>query len=203
MPARRPLPPAEAVSALNDDLGRHPNYTKNRLMVESEGLVQPGHVGEPFQVFVVSPKSIAEGRGLDSATQAGWQFLLQDASSDSDSLASAAVVQRAGKHTLAGINHGWLGKKTRDAAELVDQIPDVTNGSYEMRILTIPALLVDLLWLKDLAGSNDLLIPIGSASPEIVVNKTYTPEEFFSVAQPIAIRKLESDDRPLESSPLM
>ena len=49
----------------------------------------------------------------------------------------------------------------------------------EARIVRIPALYVMALWLKDLDGDDDVVVPMAPAPPYLEANRPYTEQKFL------------------------
>jgi len=55
----------------------------------------------------------------------------------------------------------------------------VRDGKVEARLIRVPALYVMALWLKDLDGDDDVVVPMAPAPPFLEANRPYTEREFL------------------------
>jgi hypothetical protein len=72
----------------------------------------------------------------------------------------------------------------------------VTTGSFELRVLRIPALYVMALWLHGESGNRDVVIPMAPTHHLLEPGRAYEGGEFTSTLAPAASERLEFDDSP-------
>jgi len=72
--------------------------------------------------------------------------------------------------------------------------PDIAPGSFELAQLRIPALHVKAVWLKDKAGTNDVVIPIAPTDPALTPEKRYSVPEFLAALRPAAESAMAQTD---------
>jgi len=70
-------------------------------------------------------------------------------------------------------------------------LPDVANNDYELRVLAIPGLNLEVFWLAaQKTGPSDLIVPFPSASAQIItVLRSQTPYKlttFLALIKPLA-----------------
>jgi len=72
--------------------------------------------------------------------------------------------------------------------------PDIAPGSFELPQLRIPALHVKAVWLKDKAGTNDVVIPIAPTDPVLTPERRYSVPEFLAALRPAAESAMAQTD---------
>ncbi len=96
---------------------------------------------------------------------------------------------------LDHVNEGPFVKATAAAQKAAAKLPQVREGSVEARVIRIPALYVMALWLKDLDGDDDVVIPMAPAPPFLEANRPYTEREFLkALAGPAKARRQFSNE---------
>lgn len=207
MPLQTPPPPTLTVETLRKGLdvfaARTGAKPVDRSFSEALGGAPP-QISNAHQFFVAGLDQISTGQELDAAAQrVGWCFHVANAALPGPGGAaptrSADVVERDGQYSLAQINQGWITESTQKAVDYARTLPQVQAGSFELRALRLPALLLDTLWLKNLAGEGDLIVPIASKDPAIHPLTVIAAPEFLAYVRERARRKLEFNDRPLQN----
>jgi hypothetical protein len=163
MPLRRPTPPAsfpaEGLNAFADDLQ---NYFEEDNDPLYDYLIHGEQVWQ--QVFILTLPAIKSGdHPRDTASGNIWRIL---ASSHDRVVAAEVALQAAGagRWEVTGVSTGLSLNKILAAAKAVDSLaegqigPDLDN--YELRVLRVPAISIEALWLAYLPDKNlDRVIP--------------------------------------------
>lgn len=197
MALKVPEPPQESRSTLQEGLKRLAPRAKDAFAMESLGGA-PINVLNSHHVFVLNRDQLDVTK-LNAAMPVGWGYVVGQSTENvtaESPVASAEVLERGGGHQFSHIQHGWLGKATQRAISVAEQLPQVIAGSYELRMLRVPSLYTDALWLKNLAAGRDLVVPIASANPEIQADRSYDAEEFLAIMRDIAAKKAGFDNSP-------
>src|SRR5580704_8997991 len=156
MPFEFPEPPKESLASLSEGLKRLPTSSKNAFTAEVAGGGRPT-ISLPHQVFVLNPDEIMAGAGLDAARPTSWRYVLNQESSGflkDSSIATAEVIQQKGAHVFSNLQHGWMANALRRAVDVALEIAPVQKGTYELRMLRIPAVRIDSVWLKNKAEAG-------------------------------------------------
>jgi hypothetical protein len=180
---------------------------KKTLAAEVSGGAPPV-ISDPHQVFTLDPQDIIAGAGLGAAKAVGWRYLAGQAegiaaggSSPSPTVV-AEVTEQDGVPRFSHRQEGWLAKQTRQTMDIAAKIPEVSSGSYDLRMLRLPSVKhIDALWLKNKGSGEDLIIPIASNSPKVVAGQTYTAGNFLTLVRALA-QEPSFDNSPRESLPL-
>jgi hypothetical protein len=77
------------------------------------------------------------------------------------------------------VNEGPFVKATAAAQKAASKLPQVRDGKVEARVIRVPALYVMALWLKDLEGDRDVIVPMAPSPPFLEANRPYTEREFL------------------------
>jgi hypothetical protein len=146
-------------------------------------------------IYNVGLDALTARRPLTEARQTGWRYLVH---SDGATVASSEVsVDAAGRpNAFARVNEGPFVGATAQALNQIDQRPEVAGGNYEIRLLKVPALYVVALWLKDLNGDRDLVVPLAPAPPYLVPGRAYAHTDFLGLLVEPARQRLQFDDSP-------
>lgn len=119
----------------------------------------------PHKVYSLDADDIARGRDLNRARLIAWRFLILDGQTAVGSV-ELACSPGGGNLRFASFNVGPFVGGTRAAVRLLENLPNVRSGSFELRALRAPSVYAMAIWLKDLGGSNDIIFPLApSAGP--------------------------------------
>jgi hypothetical protein len=131
---------------------------------------------------------------LADAPMTAWRYLVEEAGAPVAS-AEVGVDEKGAVRGLDHVNEGPFVKATAAAQKAAAKLPQVRDGNVEARVIRIPALYVMALWLKDLDGDDDVVIPMAPAPPFLEANRPYTEREFLkALAGPAKARKQFSNE---------
>jgi hypothetical protein len=191
MPVRPPRGAEAGIPAVTSAIGelvRVPGFVRQIL-----GGLQVGvpAVTTPHTVHNIGLDALAEGRGLDAAQTTGLGYLVLQ---NTRVVASAEVAldERGEPQGLSNFSRGQELQGTLRVLELLDDLPDVRNRAFELRMLRIPALHVRAVWLKDQQGDDDLVLPIGS--PDEVRPRPIPAGQFLDELRQRATEVLSAPD---------
>jgi hypothetical protein len=102
------------------------------------------------------------------------------------------VHQRDAGHSLAQFNFGPFPAQIAAVLDTFANYP----GEYEARLLRIPALHVEALWLKSADAAWDRLVPLSPAPPPLRPGDVYEADLFFGEIEPQANESLRFDNTP-------
>lgn len=192
MPIHRLTPPTASTDALNATL----NSAANRGQPALRALhgTNANQADIPHPVYELSLSDLANGNGVAAARLIAWRYLL--ASATGGAIAAEVHVDPGGAHEFGSLNEGLFVGDTIQATRRADGDATFANGSYELRLLRIPALYVVALWLKDQTGLEDRFIPIGTVFPPLSPGRAYRTDELEQLLTGPAADRLQVDDRP-------
>ncbi len=141
---------------------------EKRLRLKGPGW-QVGDVWE-FKAYSLSLESLAAG-GLERARMAGSRYL---------SLAGDKVIMGSGPSEQMTLE---LGPVARMLASIYRKIRQPSDD-YELRILTLPVLPLEALWIFTPSPvSTDLIVPYLSLSEHFRVSEVYSDTDFVDAAK--------------------
>lgn len=158
MPLLAITPPADAVEAVRGTF---------QPLVEAAGFRLPAlrqatgalALDQPHQVLNLGLSDLVAGRGLDAAKPSGWRYLVTEGG-NAVAAAEAVPSEGGGGHVFSAFNQGPFVAATAQALQRAAALPEVAGGSYEARVLHVPALHAMALWLHPQQGGGDLVIPL-------------------------------------------
>ncbi len=163
-----PKPPQQALDAMHStflDLSRNRAFRTPAL----RNATGPLQLTEPHQVFTLGLTDLAAGKGLNAAKPTGWRYLVQEGD---NVLASAeTVVGPRGEQVFSAFNEGRFVDSSAKAMRAVGESPGVAQGGFELRLLNVPGLYVLALWLHDMQGQGDFLVPLAPSPVETPAGK--------------------------------
>ncbi len=143
------------------------------------GTIQLGRpaVTMPHTLHNLDLDALAGGRGLDAAVHSGTGYMVLEGRRI---VAGAEVaVDESGVPTeLSSFTRGTELNGTERVLRSLDEVPGVADRDFELRVLRIPALYVRAVWLKDLSGDDDFLIPV-SAPDDVRIGEPVPAGEFL------------------------
>jgi hypothetical protein len=183
----KPVPSPETTTAYRKglaeliDLGRAPS-----------GLPAAEY---PQQIYALDLKDVGLGTGIEHAKPVVWQFLLGSASGPA--FAADVVHPLPGRPPkMTSLAHGPLIAMAIRASQEVEVLPEVQANNYELRRLWVSGLGIRAFWLKALDDRADLAVPYHALAEELKGMQAYAMEEFMSVVQRLARKRLKFDDSP-------
>jgi len=201
MPLQIPSAPPTADQALQAGMQRLPAHKKTMLFgaAGGAGVAEPA-ISLPHQVFLLHADDVLGGATIESSEPVAWRYLVdqQAPPGGAPAKATAEVSATESGHRFTHIQQGWIGEATLKVVQSVASRPEVAQGSFDLRLLRIPSLLVDALWLKNNRPGEDLVQPIASADKALDPALLYSASEFLIRLRDIASRKRRFDNRPPE-----
>lgn len=185
---------AQAISRLSTAGGSADRVTK---------VNDPSKLSVALQhnVYTLRSSDIAQGRNLDKARLLAWRFLIQYATNTLAAIEFSCDSQGQNLR-FASLDTGPFAQGTREAVKMAEGLTDVKAGSYELRALKAPSVYVMALWLKNLQGGDDIVVPIAPAGPgrqpasEGGASLPQSPADFLDALRPAAATTLRFDSTP-------
>ena len=187
MAVSRPETPDEMwrafVAGVDDFLGRDSPL--------AQGIRNRSLRMERLQVFTLALQDVLNGEGVRAAKAAGWRVVTVGVGE----VVASDVMEVPEKRMTSLSRDPRLASMLR-VVHGIDDLPEVQRGGdYELRLLRIPAVLVDALWLQSKTNAGDLIIPVLSAGRELITGRKYEVDEFFEIVRPLAEGFREFDKR--------
>jgi hypothetical protein len=167
-------------------------------------------VAIPHQVYFINVLD----EPLSRARLVSWRFLLVNETTP------LAVIDlhcdsTGGNLSYAKTTIGPFVAAIQQAVATGEHLDEVVTGTYELRALIVPSIYLQALWLKDLAGSNDIIISFKPTSPgtfqvlrnaaalapsgggpSVARSAQRSVDSFFAEARQTASRKLAFNNAP-------
>jgi hypothetical protein len=188
--------PVEAFKLVNDKIKAFSKRGQFRTRALSQAQPRALNLTVPHPVYTLTLEDIVQQRSLAVARTTGWRYLIQEGDS---AIASAEVITdaRGVVQTFSQFNEGPFVAATARTIVAAEEIPQVEDGVYELRLLQIPALYVMALWLKDAEGNRDLILPMEPMPNELEAGRSYTEAEFLAALEDLAQEQQRFDSSPV------
>ncbi len=189
------LPPgdnARAVQHYVGEMGAVP--TLDDLQGASRGLAL---FHDAHQLFVLGLKDVANNGGIDAAKPAGWRFFAGDGPGKT---LLGTVTLKANVWRMTAGYYGDRVWTTLAATSTLNQLTELEGGNYELRVLAVPGLNLEVFWLANTEEKEaDLVVPIPPMpdQPIEVLNKqrVYSMANFLAAIRPLARLRLTAESK--------
>lgn len=176
----------EAVRAVLDTPPRRPGHEAEHAEHDTPapaGSAASGGPGAltavlPHRMFEIDLADLASGRGVDAARPVGWRWLVHDGV---HTVGAVEVADSGTGQLVARYTEGPFTTCTDAAVATVRSLPQIERGFYELRLLHIPGLYTVALWLADLVGWQDLLVPLAPAPTGVQPLRPYPATELAHI----------------------
>ncbi|UGQ10776.1 hypothetical protein LO772_28765 [Yinghuangia sp. ASG 101] len=128
----------------------------------------------PHRVFEIDIADLTATGGVDAARPVGWRWLVHDGL---HTVGAVEITDRGTGQQHARFTEGPFATGTDAALATLRALPHVERGHFELRLLHIPGLYTVALWLADLVGRDDLLVPLAPAPPGVQPLRPYPADE--------------------------
>jgi hypothetical protein len=164
MPLQLASPPANAYQLIAQAISRLSTVGGSVERVTSVNDPSKLSAALPHMVYVMRNDAIAQGQNVDNARLVAWRFLIQYGTQTLGAI-EFSCDSRGQNLRFASLDTGPFAQGTRDAVTIAEGLSSVRAGSYELRALKAPSVYAMALWLKNLQGRDDIVIPITPAGP--------------------------------------
>ena len=146
----------------------------------------------PQQLYTLGLEDLKDKR-IGRAKLSGWRFTGKLAGRDMCVHVGHRI--QSGSPAVSRLSYGPYVTSARNAIRKAVESPEVRAHRYELRLLAIPALSVEAVWLKSQTGKHDLMVPYLSAAG-LRPMFFYPLDRFLTILQPKAQERLTFDDSP-------
>jgi len=146
----------------------------------------------PHRVYTMGRDALLEKHGLAAARPAGWRAMVLQGGEPVAAVEFKGVAGEA--HNFTSVNQGSFVEATAVAIAAAELLPEVKAKHYELRLLSIPAIHLVVLWLH--ADDAPLFLPLSPAPGHFKAHTAYPEAHFFELASALAARQAKFDDRP-------
>jgi hypothetical protein len=153
------------------------------------------------EVFVLSLTDAAYNGGVSAAVSSGWRFFA--GSAPGKILMGKVARRKVSDWKLTAAFYGDRVWAANEASKALDRLPEVQSSDYELRVLTVPGLNLEVFWLvAQSASADDLVVPFPMKphQPIDVLNQdaVFTMANFLAAIRPLA--RLQMTAEPLHGS---
>jgi hypothetical protein len=99
-----------------------------------------------------------------------------------------------GTYRFAQLTEGPFVDDFRREVEALMADAGLATRSFDLTLLRIPALYLNVIWLREKGGGKDVLVPIGRTYPPIVAHHRYTPDELLGLLRSEAALRARQTD---------
>jgi hypothetical protein len=178
----------ESVDAVREHLtavaGR-PEFPERAL---TESATRGVSLSAAHDVYSPGVDELAAGAGLASVTPVARAFLVMDGPN------AVASVEQNTEGGGVSSTEGPFAEATARAIERAEEDPRLADGDYELRTLRVPGLYLMAVWLKDLNGDGDVVIPLDPAPAPLRAGRAYGLEELEPELARMSRERLSFDD---------
>jgi hypothetical protein len=194
MSLRVTSPPEEGLQMIRSAVGSLMSQPTTRTAVVTENEATDDiSVAAPHPVYFVGTDEIAAGRLLEAAALVGWRYILL-VGERSMLAAEVAYDRESGQLEFSHTNDGPLVAGTLEGVRVAEELKEVRDADFELRLLEVPGLSIAALWLH--AEGQDLLMPIPPVRRGMKPYRVYTEEELLRLVGGAAVKRLQiRDDR--------
>jgi hypothetical protein len=197
MSIKIPPPPKESMQALISSLEKLPSAAMGgatAMILENPKSLESS-ISFPHKVYNLGLQDIVGGKGIEAAHLVSWRYLINQGTRGT-AAAEVNYDERKKSNQFSQLNQGAFASATLEEIHKVVDDRKFQQGSYELRLLRVPALYVTALWLNDLREHHDAVIPIAPTIEVLKPSEVYTPSQFIKVLREPAQEKLRFDSSP-------
>ena len=150
----------------------------------------------PHRVFALGQSDISADRPLDIAKQIGWRFLIEDKRRTIAGIELDFVDSTSQELQFARVMQGPFAPAMESAIRTAESSPDVLGQTYEFRLLRVPALYLEALWLRGPDPVTDILVPLAPTPRRFEAFHLYPAAAFLTVLRSAAEGRPAFDSSP-------
>ena len=182
MPLLQPIPAPTVVEGYERDLGSMKGIHKKTF--------------REFHILIdtLGVPDIANGAGMEAAQWSGCRIF-----TDYDSTPPLSCDMLIAGGQLRSVSDGPQAAEMMLRFREIQKLDEVKRNSYELRVLSVPGLLVEAFRLRSLTpGEPDLVVPILAMDPRLAPGTPYPADDFLAIlreeAQEHQTRQASYDD---------
>jgi hypothetical protein len=143
------------------------------------------NLAAPHQVFHLPLGDVSRMRVADDARAVGWRFMVVD---ESRALGAVEVRERREEPGGYAFSHFNSGPFVGSTVEALGRLEEMDQEPHDLRLLDVPALYVQALWLH---GDTDRYMPLQPSPDPLEPYRLYPAGEFASVLARLAALRVE------------
>ena len=154
---------------------------------------------KPHRAYTIGLEDLAGGAGLERARFIGWRFLVE---AGADRVGIEVSADEADEdHEFTAIDRGPFVDGTDRAVRDLAASELARAASYEVAVITVPALYIHAIWLRARQGGDDLIVPIEPTHDALRAGRQYRAPDFLRRLRAPATERLAFDDSPRRGEP--
>ena len=156
-------------------------------------------IHEPLPVYSLPLDGLGQNSVFKDAKPVSWRVFVVDGQDEPVGAAEVVVPPGGG---LAALCLGYTqGRQVISSGRVLsDAEGPAVEGRYEPRFLEIPGLGATAVWLRNLEGNEDRIIPVDPVPRFLRMKAEYTPSEFLDHVRSAASKRLQFEDAPLSKA---
>lgn len=133
----------------------------------------------PHPVFQLALDDVGKPGALERAGMTGWRYLVTSGK-NVIAAAHASAKSRSARASFSHVNEGPFVNSAQTALAQAEAWPEIRDGRYALGLLSVPALYVEALWLRDEDGKDggDRFVPLAPAPAPLAAHQRYSAAEF-------------------------
>ena len=148
----------------------------------------------PLPVYSIGLDHLDKGGGIEGAKPVAWRVFVTD---HHDEPIGVAEVAPAGGGNPAQLLSYTKGMQVAASGQALADADATTTSRFEPRFLEIPGLSMTALWLHNLDGGEDRIIPIVPVPRCLRDQPSFSKAEFLDRVRPQATTRLEFNNEPM------
>ncbi|MEO8372541.1 MAG: hypothetical protein ABI806_25365 [Candidatus Solibacter sp.] len=151
---------------------------------------------DAHHLYVLDLRDVADNADVISPRAAGWRFF---AGNSPGNIVMATVKRKGDNWRMTSSHYGERVWEMLEAVRALDQMTELEGGKYEVRVLTVPGLNLEVFWLTDKQAGTDLAVPFPAPPKQPIeeLNKypVYTMTNFLAAIRPLARQRLAAGSK--------
>lgn len=200
MPISFGTPPDGGMAQLKDGMGRVDNSQIGSSIPRSSDGSDSRSIHQPIKVVEFTLDQVIQGGSEEIEQPVSWLYLISDGDSVYES-AEVLIDEEGGSGGFSHVNRGESATSIVTALNVLEDFGVSEEGDFELRILRIPSIYMNALWLRSPTG-DDQIYPFPPVFDPLVAYEKYTLEQLFNDLKISAESRASFDDRPVDGENL-
>lgn len=197
MPIKKPDIPEASVAELQRAMTLEANRA-GRFAIMAEGALGGAPVLRfAHETYALTLDQVMQSVAPDQAAAKSWRYVVPGAQGPSFAEVRETAGDGGTRHQYTQASEGRQSQLSAEALRWVHDEAELGDDTYEARVLRVPALHVDAVWLKNLTQLGaDLYAPVRPLEGLLETERLYTPNDFFDALREAARRQPVFDNSP-------
>jgi hypothetical protein len=162
-------------------------FDKPQPSLQTSQVLLAGLV-RPQQMYVQGLQDISQGSPPTEANFVGWRYLV----GITPDLGVASIVSQkpGGAPVYAGLSYGPQAARAVQAAQQLETLSGIPEGTWGVVTWSIPGLLTEAFWLRTAPATNDLVVPYDTGADGLQLMHVYQMSAFLQIIKTQAATRL-------------